>query len=82
MGRYVLTVLLLVALAGVGWIIRRVRKYGWWDEQGSRELVEEFMRKFPGRCMICSRHQFGRNNGYEKNPQPEPHDCIEGKSHA
>jgi hypothetical protein len=55
----------------------RLWRYGWPDDDCAREIVEEFARKFPGRCMICSMHRFGRNNGYEQKPEPEPHDCIE-----
>jgi hypothetical protein len=56
---------------------------GWplliWEarEREARKLVEQFERRFPGKCMICSMHRFGRNNGYEQKPEPEPHDCIE-----
>lgn len=54
------------------------RFWGWLTgEARARHTVEEFAAKFPGRCMICSMHRFGRNNGYEQRPEPEPHDCIE-----
>jgi hypothetical protein len=47
------------------------------NEEWARGVVEEFARKFPGRCMICSMHRFGRNSGYEQRSEPEPHECIE-----
>ena len=29
---YVLAALAVIGLGGVGWMVWRIRKYGWWDE--------------------------------------------------
>jgi hypothetical protein len=29
---YVLAALAVIAAPGIGWMLWRVRKYGWWDE--------------------------------------------------
>ncbi len=43
-------------------------------------VVEEFVERFPGRCMICSMHRYGFQEGHERDPRPKPHDCIEGRN--
>lgn len=44
--------------------------------KSSRKIVEEFIEAFTGRCMICSVHDFGLNNGLCKG-EVKPHKCIE-----
>lgn len=41
--------------------------------------AEDFARDFPGKCLICSLHQFGLRNVWidPNDPVPE-HDCCEG----
>ena len=46
-----------------------------------REMVEEFIEKFPGRCMICSYHAYGIREGHLKYGTPgQDHYCIEGRN--
>jgi hypothetical protein len=40
-------------------------------------VIHEWIRKFPGRCLVCSLHQYGYYFGHEKFPLPPEHDCIE-----
>jgi hypothetical protein len=43
--------------------------------------VREFAQRFPGRCMICSYHQFGRAYGFVPlDGSAKPHHCIEVNS--
>jgi len=44
--------------------------------KSSRQIVEEFIEVFPSRCMICSMHDFGLNNGLCKSGV-KSHKCIE-----
>lgn len=56
--------------------------FGWFRrrrEARDRAYVLRFRETFPGRCMICSHHQYGYTHGYEANPKPEPHYCIESR---
>ncbi len=53
-----------------------IKKY---DKKQAVEMVSEFVVKFPGRCMICSYHDFGLNNGFKVEPL-QPHNCIEGNT--
>jgi hypothetical protein len=48
-----------------------------WMKADANETVREFMRKFPGRCLICSLHRYGFMHGFEKSRYPQKHDCIE-----
>lgn len=40
----------------------------------TKEIVDEFIRLFPDRCMICSYHRYGICHGHTIGPVPE-HDC-------
>lgn len=42
----------------------------------AQRLIEEFVRVFPQRCLICSYWRFGRNNFLTKKETPA-HECIE-----
>jgi len=42
----------------------------------SKQIVEEFIKVFPDRCMICSMHDFGLNNGLCTG-DAKTHKCIE-----
>lgn len=53
------------------------RLYDWWMDRTAKRMVEEYMAAFPGRCMICSYHRFGLQEGLTQAPEPPPHDCIE-----
>ena len=46
-------------------------------DKGVEEMVKEFKKAFPNKCMICSYHRFGRENGLTKELKPKPHKCIE-----
>ncbi|CAB4203410.1 hypothetical protein UFOVP1382_28 [uncultured Caudovirales phage] len=52
-----------------------------WMRREDRRMVDDFMKRFPGECMICSMHRFGYQEGYERVPTPPPHDCPNGRSH-
>ncbi len=41
-------------------------------------IVSKFRERFPGRCLICSFHNYGVREFFIKTPLPA-HDCIEGK---
>ena len=43
----------------------------------TKDMIEEFTRLFPNRCMICAYHQFGVRECFTKEPFPKPHHCIE-----
>lgn len=40
-------------------------------------MITDFVREFPGRCMICAHHHYGYMHGLTKSPQPVTHTCIE-----
>lgn len=45
----------------------------------ARRDAEDFRRKFPGRCMICSYRRYGIDYGHvEPGTTPERHHRIEG----
>ena len=46
-------------------------------ESSASSMASEFAAAFPGRCMICSYHQYGLREGLTSDPMPKPHDCIE-----
>src|SRR5688572_26042168 len=43
----------------------------------AESFVREFTQLFPGRCLPCSLHWFGRDHGLTSESVPAPHDCIE-----
>ena len=50
------------------------------DTRWMRRDIEEFMRRFPGKCPICSLYRFGHMHGFESTPKSLPHpNCPEGK---
>jgi hypothetical protein len=57
---------------------RFVRRRG---ESNAKRIAREFASIFPGRCMICSLHQYGLREGLTRDAMPEPHDCIENRKH-
>jgi len=42
----------------------------------TEEMVNEFIEAFPGRCMICSYHEYGVREGLTSGKVAD-HDCIE-----
>lgn len=47
----------------------------------TREIVAEFVKKFPGRCLICCYHGYGLREGFIKTgTSPPKHDCIEERT--
>lgn len=63
----------VVALAGAA-LYREVRRRA---EERTAALLEDFERRFPGRCPICSHHRWGRLHGCTRRLDPPPHPCIE-----
>lgn len=59
----------------LSYVLRR-----WMFGRSNEEIIAEFETMFPGRCLVCSMHHFGYGQGWEENPVPKPHFCIEGKS--
>lgn len=44
----------------------------------AKRMVEGFIRRFLGKCMICSYHRFGMEHGFVRlNESPEPHHCLD-----
>lgn len=62
-------------LLGVVYIIRQKKR------ESDQKMVEDFVRTFPGRCMICSFRRYGISHGFHVGDL-EPHDCIEGNVSA
>lgn len=55
----------------VYWFVR-------WNRKHNERMVGDFIERFPGRCMICSYHDWGRREYFVPwDSKPEPHDCIE-----
>lgn len=53
---------------------------GWWGKREARLMLDEFQRRFPGRCPICSYHDYGVREGHVS-PGPAPaHHCLEKKA--
>jgi len=41
-------------------------------------MIEDFVGRFPGKCMICSYHRYGFTHGFIPLGDPVPeHHCIE-----
>ena len=40
-------------------------------------ICKEFKEVFPDRCLICSYHRYGMENGLTKKDKPDTHICIE-----
>lgn len=72
MDLWVLGVLLVVNLLRALWGEFQKR-----EELVTRRMVEDFRHHFPGRCMICSMHDFAFGQGWEDHREPRAHDCIE-----
>ncbi len=45
------------------------------------EIVREFMEVFPGKCLICSYHRFGVENGLTSEVV-QLHDCIDNYTYT
>ena len=66
----------VLALAGgvltvlLNWYLDRIFK------QSTIKIVNDFAAAFPGRCLICSYHEFGVREGLT-NESLSQHDCIE-----
>jgi hypothetical protein len=55
-----------------------VKKHFKRDDLPTR-MVLEFIEAFPGRCIICSFHRYGVENGLTTE-KLKGHDCIESKA--
>lgn len=42
-----------------------------------QKRIEEFRKRFPGKCFICSAHRHGWSHGMVKESKPPAHECIE-----
>ena len=49
----------------------------WGRHRLQKGTVQEFTRRFPGRCMICSYHAYGVREGFCKPSAVEAHNCTE-----
>jgi hypothetical protein len=62
----------LACVIVIGLWIRRVLR------RMDQEMVEEFIDKFPGKCMICSNFRYGLTHGYiSPERSVDRHYCIE-----
>ena len=46
------------------------------NDSRNEKLVRKFMQDFPDKCLICSLHRFGVENGFTKGIAKE-HECID-----
>lgn len=61
----------------MNWLIRL---WGWFLDRIMPPFdFKEWERQFPGRCPICSYHQFGVREGHTREPNPPAHECIEAR---
>jgi len=44
--------------------------------KGNQEFLKEWNSKFPGKCIVCSYHKFGYNEGMTSDPIPPKHKCL------
>jgi len=65
-----LAIALVVTIAVAGYVWLRIAEARW-----RRETRLEFARDFPGVCIVCSFHRWGYQQGFERSPRPEWHDC-------
>lgn len=72
---------LLAALFMTVAVILAIRTVRLMKQAADAKFIGDFVRKFPGRCMICSYRDYGISHGYRVGPL-EPHDCIEGNCDA
>jgi len=70
-------ILLMIAGILLCYLINRI--FTRLEYKHTMKLCKEFAEVFPGRCMICSFHRYGLQNGLTRKPEPEPHNCIEKK---
>jgi hypothetical protein len=40
------------------------------------KMIEDWERRFPGRCLICAHWRYGMREGFTQGPVP-PHYCVE-----
>lgn len=62
-----------LVLALRGWRRKHLRTM----DEVVTDMVYGFREEFPGKCMICSFHRYGRDHGMTLEPEPAPHDCID-----
>lgn len=68
-GVFISLLLLLIALLIVTLHLERKRMH---------EFLVDFQKKFPGRCPVCSFHEYGVMHGYvEYDEVPDAHACPE-----
>ena len=52
---------------------------GWLFEKDNKQMVEDWTKQFPDRCMICSYQAYGYANGITSDSTPPPHECLYAK---
>lgn len=62
--------LLIFALVGVALFFAKR-----WNDAYIEQMIDEFEARFPGKCIICSMHRYGRLHGMESKPLPKKHIC-------
>ena len=52
-----------------------------WDQisgrASARKTLDAFVKEFPGRCPICSFHNYGFQHGFEKSLNAKSHSCLQ-----
>jgi hypothetical protein len=51
--------------------------YRKWRDRDTQRMFDEFIKTFPDKCIVCSYHRFGRDNGLTSQPKPDDHKCID-----
>lgn len=51
----------------------------WFLQHSGRKMINEFAKKFPGRCVICAYHRYGVLHGFiaARTTPPAHHGCPE-----
>lgn len=58
------------------------KKYKNWKEKPIKKMIDDYIKIFPDRCIICSYHVFGLREGLTSKPYPEPHYCVNKKKYV
>ncbi len=61
-----ITAVLLISTAAISVfaIVKLLRRVMFESREQSRQFIREFQRSFPGRCIICSYHEYGVSHGH------------------
>ena len=73
-GMKLVGLVLLGVLTVLGLLASGLRRRGRYYD----DMVSDFVRYFPGVCMICSYYRYGVSHGFiGSEHKPPPHHCIE-----